>query len=148
MRCLACATRHLHTWINRVQSRFEIPFCCVGSVWAASLGSSTMLTTFPTKYLSLILQLATPLWGSEKSQPSSFSSHCNARSVRCVFCFPFLLYFALLSLCSGCNMLEDLSHDSALAFLLQGNLPGKHPGNRMLLQFVSGNTEKKEQYTH
>lgn len=60
----------------------------------------------------------------------------------------FLLYFALLSLCSGCNILEDLSHDSTLAFALQGNLPGKYPGNMMFLQFISGNIEKKKQYTH
>lgn len=60
----------------------------------------------------------------------------------------FLLYFALILLCSGCNMLEDLSHDSTLAFALQGSLRGKYPGNTMFLQFMSGNTEKKKQYTH
>lgn len=59
----------------------------------------------------------------------------------------FLLYFALLSLCSGCNMLEDVRHDSTLAFALQGNLPEEYPGNMMLLQFISGNAEKK-QYTN
>lgn len=40
-------------------------------------------------------------------------------------------------------MLEDLSHDSTLASL-QGNLPGKHPANRMLLQyFIYMGTLKK-----
>lgn len=105
-----------------------------------------MLTMFLTKYSPLILQLTTPLWGSEKSHCSAFLATVMLKVSGANFVSHFLFYFALLSLCSGCNM--DLSHDSTLAFALQGNLTGKYPGNMMFLQFISGNTEGKKQHTH
>lgn len=116
------------------------------SVWAVSLGSSTTLTKFLTKYLpSSYFASCHTLVRIWKISCQGFFLAADAECVRYVFCFLFLSYFALLSLCCGCNTLEDYSYDSTLASPLQGSLPGKHPGNRMLLQYMPGNTEEKKQ---
>lgn len=70
VRCLSCATRHFVHGLTQLKADLKYLSLVWASVLAASVGSSTMLTAFLTKYLPLILQLATPLWGSEKSQPS------------------------------------------------------------------------------
>lgn len=49
VRCLFCATRHLHTWINTAQSRLEVPFSCVGKCLGCFTGEQRHADYIPEK---------------------------------------------------------------------------------------------------
>lgn len=52
VRCVSCATRLLHTWINTAQSRLEVPFSCVGKCFGCFTGEQHHVDYIPDKISS------------------------------------------------------------------------------------------------